>query len=95
MQASGTLHPLKQVDVGAQVNGQVMRLLVEEDDRVKQGDLLAEIDATVAKNTLRKMEAEQVKAKSMLRVKHTFASKQANPRASTADVQRRSDLSRC
>ena len=71
VQASGTLHPLKQVDVGAQVNGQVMRLLVEEGDRVKQGDLLAEIDATVAKNNLRKMEAEQVKAKSLLRIKHT------------------------
>lgn len=45
--ATGTLQPRDYVDVGAQVSGQLKNLLVEVGSEVKQGDLLAEIDATV------------------------------------------------
>jgi macrolide-specific efflux system membrane fusion protein len=45
--ALGTLKPLEYVDVGAQVSGQIDRLLVEAGDMVKANQLLAEIDPTV------------------------------------------------
>lgn len=45
--ATGTLQPRDYVDVGAQVSGQLKILHVDIGSEVKQGDLLAEIDATV------------------------------------------------
>ncbi|MFN4355866.1 efflux RND transporter periplasmic adaptor subunit [Parvibaculum sp.] len=45
--ALGSLQPKNYVDVGAQVSGQLKSVHVEVGDTVKQGDLLAEIDAKV------------------------------------------------
>lgn len=63
--ALGTLQPHRFVDVGAQVSGQIKRIAVQPGDRVKQGDLLVEIDpalqsATVQTNraTLARLRAE-------------------------------------
>ncbi|HTO29391.1 MAG TPA: efflux RND transporter periplasmic adaptor subunit, partial [Devosia sp.] len=50
--ASGTLEPFEQVNVGAQVSGQVTKLNVELGDEVKAGDLIAEIDSQKQKNDL-------------------------------------------
>nr|ACN58776.1 macrolide-specific efflux protein MacA [uncultured bacterium BLR8] len=46
--ATGSLQPRDYVDVGAQVSGQLDKILVEVGSDVKEGDLLAEIDADVA-----------------------------------------------
>jgi macrolide-specific efflux system membrane fusion protein len=43
--ATGSLQPRDYVDVGAQVSGQLKKILVEVGSEVKEGDLLAEIDA--------------------------------------------------
>lgn len=43
--ATGSLQPRDYVDVGAQVSGQLRRIHVEVGSEVKEGDLLAEIDA--------------------------------------------------
>lgn len=43
--ATGALQPRDYVDVGAQVSGQLRKLHVEVGSEVKEGDLLAEIDA--------------------------------------------------
>ncbi len=45
--ALGNLQPRDYVDVGAQVSGQLKKLHVAIGDTVKQGDLVAEIDAVV------------------------------------------------
>jgi macrolide-specific efflux system membrane fusion protein len=45
--ALGTLQPLEYVDVGTQVSGQLRKIHFEIGARVKEGDLLAEIDPTV------------------------------------------------
>jgi macrolide-specific efflux system membrane fusion protein len=45
--ALGSLIPLKSVDVGAQVSGQLDKLSVQIGDEVKQGQKLAEIEAAV------------------------------------------------
>src|SRR5688572_15744051 len=43
--ATGSLQPRDYVDVGAQVSGQLKKILVEVGQEVKEGQLLAEIDA--------------------------------------------------
>ncbi|HZF82160.1 MAG TPA: efflux RND transporter periplasmic adaptor subunit, partial [Burkholderiaceae bacterium] len=50
--AVGTLQPLRYVDVGAQVSGQVLRLHVQPGDRVDKGQLLVEIDPSVQRATV-------------------------------------------
>ncbi len=47
VQATGTVQPLLQVNVGAQVNGRVTRVLVDFNSVVKKGDVLAEIDPQI------------------------------------------------
>jgi HlyD family secretion protein len=42
--ATGTLQTLKSVDVGAEVTGRILRVLVDYNDKVQQGQLLAELD---------------------------------------------------
>ena len=51
--ALGALQPNDYVDVGAQVSGQLKKVHVAIGDRVKQGDLLAEIDPTVLETRMR------------------------------------------
>lgn len=50
--AIGTLQPMRSVDVGVQVSGQITRIHVQAGDMVKKGQLLAEIDASVLASTV-------------------------------------------
>jgi macrolide-specific efflux system membrane fusion protein len=56
--ASGTLKAFKTVAVGAQVSGQLKTLHVALSDKVKKGQLLAEIDPVLQQNTLKDSEAQ-------------------------------------
>jgi HlyD family secretion protein len=47
VQATGTVQPLLQVNVGAQVNGRVTRVPVDFNSVVKKGEVLAEIDPQI------------------------------------------------
>jgi HlyD family secretion protein len=47
VQATGTVQPLLQVTVGAQVNGRVTQVYVDYNSVVKKGDVLAEIDPLI------------------------------------------------
>src|SRR5580658_3075096 len=71
VQATGTVQPLLQVNVGAQVNGRVTQVLVDFNSVVKKGDVLAEIgpliygtqvNAQVANLTAQRAQLEQAKA---------------------------------
>ncbi|MBR3481813.1 MAG: efflux RND transporter periplasmic adaptor subunit [Neisseriaceae bacterium] len=53
VQASGKLHAYKEVEVGAQVSGEISELKVEIGDTVKKGDLIAQIDPRLASNQLK------------------------------------------
>ena len=44
--ATGTLQPLTQVDISSELSGVVRSVLVNENDLVKKGDVLAELDTT-------------------------------------------------
>jgi len=59
--ASGMLEGIKQVDVGAQVSGQLKSLKVKLGDKVREGQWLAEIDPLVLRNTLRQAEVDEDK----------------------------------
>ena len=50
--AIGTLQPVRSVDVGAQVSGQITHIHVQPGDTVRKGQLLAEIDASVLAATV-------------------------------------------
>jgi macrolide-specific efflux system membrane fusion protein len=56
--ASGTLNAFKTVAVGAQVSGQLKTLHVALGDKVKRGQLLAEIDPVISWNNLKDAEAQ-------------------------------------
>ena len=47
VQSTGTVQPLTQVQVGAQVSGRVVKVYVDFNSEVKKGDLVAEIDPTL------------------------------------------------
>ncbi|MGH6761226.1 MAG: macrolide transporter subunit MacA [Phyllobacterium sp.] len=64
--AVGTLAAIKDVEVGAQVSGQLTGLHVEIGDAVKQGDLIAEIDPKSIQNRIEIDEAELANLKAQL-----------------------------
>jgi HlyD family secretion protein len=47
VQSTGQVQPLTQVQVGAQVSGRINKVFVDFNSKVKQGDILAEIDPTL------------------------------------------------
>src|SRR5688500_18427407 len=47
VQSTGAVKPLKEVQVGAQVSGRVVKVHADFNTKVKQGDLLAEIDPSL------------------------------------------------
>lgn len=55
--ATGVIQPLRQIDVGAQVSGQLKRLTVTYGDKVKKGQVLGEIDPELIQNDLKAAEA--------------------------------------
>jgi len=56
--ASGVLQPIRQVDVGAQVSGQLKTLKVKLGQRVEKDQLLAEIDPQLARSDLQIAQAD-------------------------------------
>lgn len=46
VRATGTIQPIRMVQVGTQVNGPINKLYVDYNSRVKAGDLVAQIDPT-------------------------------------------------
>ncbi|MCL5051273.1 efflux RND transporter periplasmic adaptor subunit [Aliidiomarina maris] len=65
--ATGRLQPRDFVDVGAQVSGQLERLLVEVGDQVEQGQLLAEIDPTLLESQVESNQAQLRNQQAVLR----------------------------
>ncbi len=67
--ASGTVKAYKQVSVGAQVSGQIKSLKVALGDRVKKGQLVAEIDSLTQANVLASAEYSLQNLQAQLRAK--------------------------
>lgn len=84
--ATGILKAFKTVAVGAQVNGQLKTLHVSLGDKVKKGQLLAEIDPVLQQNTLKDSEAQVENLQAQKR------SKQALLRQFQQSYQRQSQM---
>jgi len=55
--ATGTLEPVKEVEVGTQVSGIISKIYVDFNDEVKAGQLIAELDKSVLKQELASSQA--------------------------------------
>lgn len=64
--ATGTLNPVDQVEVGSQVSGTLARVNVDYNDRVRQGQVLAQIEPSLFRAALGEAEAAIEKAKVQL-----------------------------
>lgn len=84
--AAGKVQPKEYVDVGAQVSGQLKSFLAEVGDRVEKGDLLAEIDETLAKA---KVDADRAQLKEL---NASFAQQEASLELSKANAARAQKL---
>ncbi|MFC2950505.1 efflux RND transporter periplasmic adaptor subunit [Marinicaulis aureus] len=80
--AAGKIQPKNYVDVGAQVSGQLEEFFFEVGDRVEKGDLLAQIDETLAAT---KVEADRAQLKEL---DASFAQQQASLELSKANAAR-------
>jgi HlyD family secretion protein len=64
--ANGTLNPVVLVSVGSQVSGIVRKLYADFNDKVKAGQILAELDPSLIRAQLAQSEANLVSAKASL-----------------------------
>lgn len=80
--ASGKIQPKNYVDVGAQVSGQLEEFFFEVGDQVEKGDLLAQIDETLA---AAKVEADRAQLKEL---EASYAQQQATLELSKANAAR-------
>ncbi|KAB2930434.1 MAG: efflux RND transporter periplasmic adaptor subunit [Candidatus Contendobacter sp.] len=55
--ATGKLEPINQVDVGSELSGTIETVLVDDNDRVKKGQVLARLDVTKLQNQIAKSRA--------------------------------------
>jgi len=76
--ARGTLQPGNQVDVGTEVSGRVDQVLVDFDDHVKAGQLIAVINTDTTKAQMAQFQASLAQAKA------TLATNQATVEQTTA-----------
>jgi len=89
--ALGKIRPKDYVDVGAQVSGQLERVLVEVGEQVEKGQLLAEIDATVlrakvdaGRAQLKELEANVAEQRAEVKLARAKAERNRRLRASDA-----------
>jgi HlyD family secretion protein len=66
--ANGTLNPVVLVSVGSQISGIVKKLYVDFNDRVKAGQVLAELDPTLMRAQLQQSEANVASAEAALKL---------------------------
>lgn len=64
--ATGNLEPIEQVEVGSEVSGTIEKVLVDYNDVVKKGEVLAELDKTKYQSALKKAEASLSASESSL-----------------------------
>jgi HlyD family secretion protein len=66
VQSTGTVQPLTQVQVGAQISGRIAKVFVDFNTIVKKGDVLAEIDPTLLGATVEQNRAQAAAAEAQL-----------------------------
>jgi len=64
--ANGTLTPVRNVEVGSQISGTLLEVKVDFNDKVKSGQVLAQIDPATYERALGQAEAEQANSAAAL-----------------------------
>ena len=64
--ATGTINPVEMIEVGTQVSGQISEILVDYNDEVKEGQVLARMDMRNLKSSLKESNANLEKTKVLL-----------------------------
>jgi HlyD family secretion protein len=88
--ASGTLAPTQEVDVGSEVSGTLAAVLVQENERVRQGQVLARLDTAKLENTVAKSQASLAAAEASVAQAHAAV---AEAEASLARMRQAAALS--
>lgn len=88
--ASGTLQPTKSVDVGSELSGTLASVLVLENDVVKKGQLLAQLDTAKLSDSVAKSQAALAAAEAGVALAQATV---AESRASLSRMQRVAELS--
>ncbi|MGH9414727.1 MAG: efflux RND transporter periplasmic adaptor subunit [Terriglobales bacterium] len=68
VQATGLVNPINTVSIGAQVSGRITKINVDFNSKVKQGELIAQIDPTPYQNALAAAEADLANAQAQVGV---------------------------
>ena len=77
--ASGTLQPTRSVDVGSELSGTLAEVLVNENDRVSVGQILARLDTSKLQDTVTKSQAAVTAAEAdVAQMEATVAESRAN-----------------
>ncbi len=61
--ATGTINPISTIAVGTQVSGIISKIYVSYNDKVRKGQVIAEIDKTALLASLKEVEASQYRSK--------------------------------
>ena len=67
-EATGTVEPVRRVEVKSKASGEILRLFVDIGDRVERGTLLAEIDPRDVNNRFNQTEADLAVAEAQLEI---------------------------
>lgn len=73
--ATGTLNPVVNVQVGSQVSGNIQKLFVDYNSKVKAGDVVAQIDPALFKATVTQAEGDLASAEAALELAKVNASR--------------------
>lgn len=65
--ASGSLSPVNEVEIGSVISGLVLEVLVDENDEVKVGQVLARINPETINQQIAKFEAQLYSARAQLK----------------------------
>lgn len=85
--ASGKIEAKNQVDVGAQVSGEVTKLYVDVGDEVKQGQVIAQIDPVTQQNSLTTQKATLEQSLAALKSSQaSIATKESALKTAIADL---------
>ena len=85
--ASGSLSPVNEVEIGSVISGLVLEVLVDENDEVKQGQVLARINPESINQQIAKFQAQLHSAQAQLRAsEQTLADKKWNYEIGRAHV---------
>jgi HlyD family secretion protein len=86
--ANGTLQPTNKADIGSELSGTVARVLVDFNDRVRQGQVLAELDTSKLRDQVARSQAALVVAQASVR------QAEATAREAAGNLQRLQEVKR-